>query len=64
LIREAVQSRLESLGMIAAELARLSGVHPVVLYRWLSGSRSISLANAERVLLALELEVRPEVITR
>lgn len=50
--------------MIAAELARLSGVHPVVLYRWLSGSRSISLANAERVLLALELEVRPEVITR
>jgi hypothetical protein len=59
LIREAVKSHLAATGTTTAELARASGVHVVVLYRWLSGSRSISLANAERVIRSAGLVLVP-----
>jgi len=57
-IRDIVMAELERRGMAQAELARRAGMLPHRVHEFLRGKRDIYVETLERILDALELDIR------
>lgn len=58
-ISEQLKQAINDCGQTVYVVARDSGVSHATIYRFLSGERSLSLDNADRLAEYLELELRP-----
>lgn len=59
-IRDSVLRAMRRQKITQARLSKLTGVHPVLLCRWLGGARkSVTTTTAERLFTALRLRVAP-----
>lgn len=59
-VREAARREVARRRLTIAALAEQTGIPRPNLSNWLSGKRSLSLDNAERVMDALGLSVKPK----
>lgn len=58
-IRRFLNDELERRGMTQRELCRLTGILPHRVSEYLSGKNDIRVETLERILKALDLEIRP-----
>ncbi len=58
-ISEVIRSTIQERKLTAYALAKLSGASVDAIQRFLNGERDLSLANADKVAVALSLELAP-----
>jgi predicted transcriptional regulator len=54
-----IRQAIEESGLSQYALAKCAGVSQGVLSRFIAGKRNLTLATASKIVLALELELRP-----
>ena len=59
-LEKVLRDALKDSGLSTYQLGKLTGVSKAVIYRFISGQRSITLPTASKIAEAMELELKPK----